>query len=143
MLLTLGSKEQDQNSDTTADIPKRRREALRALRVGIQLHNVELCKRIVQEGVDLNATYSARSALTPLIHSLQEKQQSIAEYLALKGACPSGPLCKASSPLGYSAFHYAAKLNYYELFRILLDLHPKEYLRLIKSCASFAPSSSL
>ena len=92
--------------------------------------NLSLCKRIVQEGVDLERGYRDCNGCTPLLYSLLLQQPAIAEHLALEGAVPAGKCCQELNPLGYSAFHLAASRNYQEILHILLERHPHQYLRL-------------
>ena len=89
-----------------------------------------MCKRIVQQGVDLDAGYRNCDGCTPLLYSLHSRQPAIAEYLALEGAAPAGKICHHLNPSGRSAFHLAATFNYLELLRILLERHFNQYLHL-------------
>lgn len=105
-------------------------KASEPLRVAITMGDLGMCKRIVQQGVDLDAGYRDCNGCTPLLYSLRLFQPAIAEYLTLEGASPVGKICHDFNPLGLSVFHFAASLNYSELLRILLERHPNQYLHL-------------
>lgn len=96
-----------------------------------------MCKRIVQQGVNLEAGYQDCYGCTPLLYSLRLQQPAIAEYLVLEGAAPGGIICHNFNPEGHSVFHIATKFNYLELLRILLERHPNQYLHLTDAIHPF------
>ncbi|MCJ1264939.1 hypothetical protein MMC22_004814 [Lobaria immixta] len=123
-------KDQDRELSLVAGAQQRPGRASEPLRVAITIGDLGMCKRIVQQGVDLDAGYRDCNGCTPLLYSLRLHQPTIAEYLALEGASPAGKICHKFNPLGHSVFHLAAWLNYSELLRILLERHPDQYLHL-------------
>ena len=105
------------------------------LRVAIDIGDLDLCKRIVQQGLDLEATYEALcskdcNGITPLLYSINAQQPAIAEYLALEGANPAWKSCSHATFREHSAFHHAASYNYVGLLRILSERHPIQFLHL-------------
>lgn len=100
------------------------------LKVAIAVGDLGMCKRIIQQGVDLDAGYQSCYGCTPLLYSLHLGQPAIAEYLALEGAAPAGKICHDFNCSGFSVFHIAAMRNHSELLRILLERHPNQYLHL-------------
>lgn len=126
----LQTEDQDRDLNVVAGAQQVPGRASEPLRVAIKLGDLCMCKRIVQQGVDLDAGYQDCNGCTPLLYSLGLGQLAIAEYLALEGAAPTSKICHHINPLGHSAFHLAARFNHLELFRILLERHPNQYLHL-------------
>ena len=122
--------EDDRNFNIVAGAQQIPGRASEPLKVAIALGDLSMCKRIVQQGVDLDAGYRNCDGCTPLLYSLRSCQPAIAEYLALEGAVPAGKICHDFNPSGLSAFHLAATYNYLEPLRILLERHPNQYLHL-------------
>ena len=115
---------------TTTESPQTRAGASQSLRSAIDLGNLDICRRIIQEGVDLDAGYSDCDGCTALLYCLHRQQPQIAEHIALRGASPVGKVCRHYNFEGYSAFHLAAFLNYTGLLKILLDHQPSQYQNL-------------
>ena len=107
------------------------RKASAALRVAIERGDLDFCKGIVQGGADLEGGYQGCHGCSHLQYSLHCRQAAIAEYPAPNGASPAGVVCSPINPSGYSAFHYAAELNYVKLLHILLDHHTDQYHNLV------------
>ena len=122
--------DQDRDLNIIAGARQTPGRASEPLRVAIELGDLNMCKRIVQQGVDLDAGYRNCNGCTPLLYSLYERQSAIAEYLALEGAAPTGKTCYEFNLSGFSVFHVAAEFNYSELLRILLERHLNQYLHL-------------
>ena len=93
------------------------------LRVAIESGDLDLCKRVVDGGADLDVGIVSCLGCTPLLYSLHMAQPRMAEYLALQGASITGSTCESCDTRGYSVLHYAASRNYHELLRILLEKH--------------------
>ena len=130
MRADIANEDRDRDLHVVARTRKRSGRASEPLGVAIKLGDLPLCKRIVQQGVDLKAGYRDCDGCTPLLYSLRLRKPAIAEYLALEGAAPTGQACHYFNPLGLSVFHLAAKHNYLELLRILLERHLNQYLHL-------------
>jgi len=130
---------EDQNRDlnVVAGAQQTPRRASEPLKVAIAVGDLCMCKRVVQQGVDLDAGYQNCNGCTPLLYSLQLEQPVIAEYLALEGAAPAGKICPDFNPSGFSVFHLAAMRNHFELLRILLERHPNQYLHLTDAIHPF------
>ena len=105
-------------------------KASQPLKTAIDLGNVEICRRIIQEGVNLDAGYPDCDGCTALLYCLYRKEPEIAEHIALQGASPVGKVCGHYNPYGDSAFHMAASLNYSGLLKILLELQSSQYRNL-------------
>ena len=104
--------------------------ASQPLRAAIELGNLEICRRIIQEGVDLDAGYPDCNGCTALLYCLHRQKPKIAEYIAIQGASPVGKVCGHCNPDGLSGFHLAASLNYSGLLKILLELQSSQYRNL-------------
>ena len=126
----LQMEDQDRNFNVLAGAQQTPGRVSEPLRVAIEMGDLDMCKRIVQQGVDLDAGYRNCNGCTPLLYSLHLRRLAIAEYLALEGAAPAGKICHDFNPLGLSAFHLGAEFNYLELLRILLERHLNQYLHL-------------
>ena len=112
----LQMKDQHRDLNAVAGARQTPGRASETLRVAIAVGDLCMCKRIVQQGVDLDAGYQDCNGCTPLLYSLQLNQTAIVEYLALEGAAPAGKICHHFNPSGLSIF--------------LLERHPNQYLHL-------------
>lgn len=115
---------------TTTESPQTRARTSESLRNAIDLGNLDICWRIIQEGVNLDAGHPDCDGCTVLLYCLYRQQPQIAEHIALRGASPVGKVCEYYNPHGYSAFHLAASLNYSGLLKILLELQSTQYWNL-------------
>lgn len=97
-----------------------------ALKVAIDLGDIILCTRLVQEGVDLNSGIDACKGCTALLYSLYNGQYAISKYLISEGATTAGSTCDMVKTKGYNAFHYAAAYGQTELLQLLLEKSPNE-----------------
>ena len=113
------------------------RGASEPLKVAITIGDLGMCKRVIQQGADLEAGYQDCNGCTPLLYSLRLRQPLIAEYLALQGAAPAGKVCCDFNLSGYSAFHLATQFNYSTLLQILLERHSNQYLHLTDAIHPF------
>ena len=102
-------------------------KASQSLRIGIDLGNADICRRIIQEGVNLDAGYPDCDGCTALLYCLYREEPEIAEHIALQGASPVGKVCGHYNSYGASVFHLAASLNYSGLLKILLELQSSQY----------------
>ena len=130
-MLTFGKEIQGPDPDILKKAPQTPRKELEFLHVAIDIGDLDLCKQVVQDGVDFNAGYQDCNGCTPLLCSLYKERPDIAQHLALHGATPEGATCNIINPLGYSAFHHAAQRNYVEVLRILLERHRDQYHELV------------
>jgi len=133
----LQMEDQDRDLNVVTGAQQTPGKASEPLKVAIAVGDLCMCKRIIQQGVDLDAGYQNCNGCTPLLYSLQLDQPAIAEYLALEGAAPGGKICPDFNPSGFSVFHLAAMRNHLELLRILLERHPNQYLHLTDSIHPF------
>lgn len=108
-----------------------------ALKTAIELADVDLYKRVIQDGVDVSVGFSGTQACTPLLHALHMPYPNnhpplieIMESLAVEGAAIVGKFCGSSQTSDCTAFHFAASYGYVQLLRILLDKHPTAMLEL-------------
>ena len=118
------------NPIITAQTPHPHVGASQSLWRAIDLGKLDICRRILQEEIDLDAGYADCDGCTALLYCLHKERPEIAEYIALQGASPVGKVCRHYNPNGDSAFHMAASLNYSGLLKILLDLHSSQYRKL-------------
>ena len=114
----------------TTKSPQIRARASQPLRRAIDLGNIDICRRIIHQGVVLDAGYPDCDGCTALLYCLHRKKPEIAEHIAHQGASPVGKVCGHYNPRGDSVFHLAASLNYSGLLKILLELHSDEYWNL-------------
>ncbi len=94
------------------------------LKIAIQSRDLNLCRRVVQDGADMDAGYEECMECTPLLYTLhyhRDKAEEIAVYLVSQGASVRGNSCDKVKDKGYSAFHYAASLGFVDLLRLLLE----------------------
>ena len=89
--------------------------------MAIDVGDIELCKRLVENGADLESGFAFCLGCTPLLYSLLSLQPKIAEYLARHGASITGQTCQKWASRGYTPLHYAASHGYLSLLNCLLD----------------------
>ena len=76
--------------------------------MAIDVGDMELCKRLVEDGADLESGFSFCLGCTPLLYSLAMNKPEIAEFLVRHGASITGQTCLNWSSRGYTPLHYAA-----------------------------------
>lgn len=76
--------------------------------MAIDVGDLELCKRLVENGADLESDLSFCLGCTPLLYSLARNQPGIAEFLVSHGASITGQTCRKWRSRGYTPLHYAA-----------------------------------
>lgn len=107
--------------------PRETQGASEALKVAIDIGDLQLCMRLVEGETDLTSGFGGCKGCTPLLYSLHKKKHAIAKYLVSQGASTGGSTCKAWSTRGFTAFHYAAAYGSVELFQLLLEKAPSGF----------------
>ena len=92
-----------------------------ALKVAIDVGDMELCERLIQSGEDLESGFSFCLGCTPLLYSLIMDRPKIAEFLVSHGASITGQTCRYCSSQGWTPLHYAASSGYLGLIECLLN----------------------
>ena len=82
---------------------------------------MELCERLIEDGVDLESGFSFCLGCTPLLYSLINARPKIAEFLVSHGASITGQTCRDWLAEGYTPLHYAASDGYLGLLECLLN----------------------
>lgn len=111
------------NCNSIVDVPGKivSQRASIPLKTAIDLRDVELCRRVVEDGANMDAGYEECLGCTPLLYTLHyQNVEEIAVYLVSQGASIRGRSCGKNGTKGYSAFHYAASLGFVNLLRLLL-----------------------
>ena len=83
--------------------------------------DMELCKRLIEDGVDLDSGFTFCLGCTPLLYSLIKGKPKIAEFLVSHGASITGQTCQYWSSRGYTPLHYAASRGDSSLLNCLLN----------------------
>ena len=83
--------------------------------------DMEFCKRLVENGADLESGLTFCLGCTPLLYSLMTNKPGIPEFLARHGASITGQTCRKWSFRGYTPLHYAAGGGYLGLLKCLLN----------------------
>lgn len=96
------------------------------MKIAIDIGDLELCTRLVENGIDLVSGFGGCPGCTPLLYSLRKQQHAISEYLVSQGASTAGSTCEDFSSRGFTVFHYAAVLGSVELLRLLLEKAPSD-----------------
>ena len=96
-----------------------------ALKIAIDLGDLQLCMRLVEGGTNLDAGLECCMGCTPLLYALPYGQDAIAEYLVFRGASIAGNACELRSTRGFTVFYYAAIWNP-ELLRLLFEKSSSE-----------------
>ena len=89
--------------------------------MAIDLGDMELCKRLVENGEDLESGFTFCLGCTPLLYSLIKFRPDIAEFLVSHGASITGQTCRNWSSRGYTPLHHAAHCGYLSLLKCLLN----------------------
>ena len=95
--------------------------ASEALKVAIDVGDMDLCKRLIEGGTDLESGLAFCLGCTPLLYSLATDQREIAEFLVRHGASITGQACQNWSSRGYTPLHYAARDGNLGLLECLLN----------------------
>ena len=98
--------------------------------MAIETDDLQLCKRLVTEGENMNLGYASCAGCTPLLYSLHGQRVMIAEFLVEQGALTTGETCDMLPTRGYTALHYAARYGLDKLLEMLLQKAPKGLLQL-------------
>lgn len=112
------------------------RSASEALKMAIELGDMEFCQALVEEGVNTDSGFPDRAGDTPVLCALGLGQLGLAEYLIANGASVAGAAGDRSYCRGYTPFHYAASAGNLQILRLLFEKAPREMLR---SCQSVHP----
>ena len=89
--------------------------------MAIDVGDMELCKRLIEDGADLDSGFTFCLECTPLLYSLIMKRPEIAEFLVSHGASLTGQTCRYRSSRGWTPLHYAAADGYLGLLKCLLN----------------------
>ena len=76
--------------------------------MAIDINDMELCKRLVENGADLKSGFKFCLGCTPLLYSLVKDRPEIADFLVSHGASITGQTCQKWRSRGYTPLHYAA-----------------------------------
>ena len=106
--------------------PRKSQAASEALKLAIDLGDLELCTRLIQDGMDLAYGFEECKGCRPLLYSLSRGNVDIARYLVAEGASTAGRTCDSSETRGFTVFHFAAGLGSAELLWSLLEKAPDE-----------------
>ncbi len=88
--------------------------------MAIDAGDMELCKRLIESGENLESGFSFCLGCTPLLYSLIMNKPELAEILVSHGASITGQTCRYYSSRGYTPLHYAAGGGYLGLLKCLL-----------------------
>ena len=100
--------------------------ASEALKLAIDSGDLELCIRLVEDGMDLASGFDRCLGCRPLLYSFQRGKLAITKYLLAQGASTAGSTCKSWRTRGFTVFHYAAVMGSAELLSLLLEKAPNE-----------------
>lgn len=89
--------------------------------MAIDIDDMELCKRLVDNKEDLDSAFTFCFECTPLLYSLHRGRQKLAVLLARHGASITGQTCQKVEFRGYTPLHYAACYGNLELLECLLN----------------------
>lgn len=100
----------------------------RMLQDAIDLADIELCRRLIDEGASLSIGFDG-CGCSPLLHLLLQSplgkdKIEMVEFLVLQGASIEGVAGHRWPVSWYTVFHFAADFGYTTLLQILLDKHP-------------------
>lgn len=106
-----------------------------ALKLAIDLAELELCKRAVEDGASLSVGFRECQGCTPLLYALhrsplKQAQLDIVELLVVRGASIEGTACNLCKNKGFTVLHYAATFGYLQLLQMLLNKHPMAMIEL-------------
>lgn len=106
----------------------------RMLQDAIDLADIELCRRLIDEGASLSIGFDG-CGCSPLLYLLLQSplgkdKIEIAEFLVLQGASIEGVAGHRWPANWYTVFHFAAEFGYTRLLQILLDKYPSSLFEL-------------
>ncbi|KAF6222560.1 hypothetical protein HO133_000605 [Letharia lupina] len=117
---------EEPNTHTDSQRPGKTHGASEALKIAVDIGDLKLCTRLVENGADLRSGFKWCMGCTPLLYSLHKDQHAISEYLVSQGAPTAGSTCEFFPTRGFTAFHYAAARGSVQLLRLLLEKAPSE-----------------
>ena len=83
--------------------------------------DMDLCKRLIEDGADLESGFIFCLGCTPLLYSLIMDRPEIAEFLVSHGASITGQTCRYCLYRGWTPLHYAASSGHLGLLECLLN----------------------
>ena len=89
--------------------------------MAIDIDDMELCKRLIDNEEDLDSGFTFCLGCTPLLYSLIRNRPEMAEFLVSHGASITGQTCQKYGTWGYTPLHYAACSGHLGLLRRLLN----------------------
>jgi ankyrin repeat protein len=92
--------------------------------LAIELGNLDLCARLLDQGVDVNETDVCCRGCTALVKALHHQKLDIAKLLIEKGARNSGQVCSRYPTRGYGPMHYAASYGNIDIVKLILGRDP-------------------
>lgn len=116
----------DSNASPHSQSPRLTHSTSEALKIAIDLGDLEFCMRLSKSGIDLASGFDWCMGNTPLLYSLHKGKIAIAEYLVSQGVSTADRTCRAFPTAGFTAFHYAAAWNLIDLLRSLFEKSPSE-----------------
>lgn len=124
------SEKQAQGFATTTKISKKPAHLSRQLQVAIEVADIDLCQRLVDDGADLSMGFDVCQWCTPILYALRYSPRTgnrlqIIELLAGKEPSTKRVACDLPGSMrGYTTLHYAAAFGHLRLLQILLDKSP-------------------
>ena len=95
------------------------------LKVAIEIGDLRLCKRIVDDQVDLNVSLPGCDTCTPLIYSLIHIQEQIANYFVSQNASLDVVACPETRYHGWNPFHFVTTYGWDKLLVLMLEKYPQ------------------
>ena len=90
--------------------------------MSIKVGDKKLCKRLVENGADLESGFKSCLGCTPLLYSLILDRLDIAKFLVRHGASiTTRQTCRKRTSRGYTPLHYAARYGSLSLLKCLLN----------------------
>ena len=89
--------------------------------MAIKVGDKELCKRLIENGADLESGSKFCLGCTPLLYSLIVDRPEIAKFLVRHGASITRQTCRKRTSRGYTPLHYAARYGSLSLLKRLLS----------------------
>ena len=89
--------------------------------MAIKVGDKQLCKRLVDNGADLESGLKFCHGCTPLLYSLIVDRPEIAKFLVRHGASITRQTCRKRTSRGYTPLHYAARYGSLSLLKRLLN----------------------
>ena len=96
--------------------------ASEALKVAIKVGDKKLCKRLIENGADLESGFKFCLGCPPLLYSLILDRLEIAKFLVRQGvSITTRQTCRKHKSRGYTPLHYAARYGSLSLLKCLLN----------------------